>query len=62
MWFCDCPCCEFWFRFDDECQTFGPLLSKILHGLTPMGQQEPASHCSIIDQTHMEDIQWSGGN
>jgi hypothetical protein len=30
--------------------------------LAPMGHKEPAPHCNITYQTHMEDIQWSGGN
>jgi hypothetical protein len=27
-----------------------------------MGQKEPVSHFNITYQTHMEDVQWSGGN
>jgi hypothetical protein len=35
---------------------------KNWHGLTPiMVHHEPEPHWNIIDQTHMEDIQWSGG-
>jgi hypothetical protein len=45
-----------------NCQTFSQLQSKNWHGLTPMGQQEPASHCIITYQTHMEDIHLSEGN
>jgi hypothetical protein len=37
-------------------------LSKVWHGLTPMGHKEPAPLCSITHQTHMEDIQGSGGS
>jgi hypothetical protein len=32
-----------------------------LHGLAPMGHQEPAPLCSITHQTYVEDIQGSGG-
>jgi hypothetical protein len=35
---------------------------KLALGLAPMGHKEPAPHCNITYQTHMEDIQWSGGN
>jgi hypothetical protein len=35
---------------------------KAWHGLSPMGQNEPAPSLNITYQTHMEDIQWSGGN
>jgi len=43
-------------------QTFSQVLCKNWHGLTPMGHQEPAAHLNITYQTHMEHIQWSGGN
>jgi hypothetical protein len=36
------------------------VLLKNWNGLTPMGHHEPDPHWNIIDQTHMEDIQWSG--
>jgi hypothetical protein len=29
------------------------------HTLTPMSHQDPASHFSMNQRTHMEDIQWS---
>jgi hypothetical protein len=45
-----------------KCQTFSQLQSKNWNGLTPMGHKEPAPHCNITYQTHIEDIQWSGGN
>jgi hypothetical protein len=44
------------------CQTFHQLLYKIWHGLTPMGQQEPASHWNTTYWIFMDDNQWSGGN
>jgi hypothetical protein len=40
-----------------KCQTFSQLQPQNWHGLAPMGQQEPASHFNITNQTHMEDIQ-----
>jgi hypothetical protein len=63
-WFHDCQCHEFWLRFavDEKFQTFSQLRSKTWHGLAPMGQQEPASHCNTTYETVMEDMQWSGGN
>jgi hypothetical protein len=45
-----------------KCQTFSQVLCKNWHGMTPMGHEEAAAHLNITDQTHMEDIQWSGGN
>jgi hypothetical protein len=62
IWFCDCLCHEFWFRFDDKCQVFSQLLFKYWHRLTQMNQQDPELRFNINYQTHMEDIQWSGGN
>jgi hypothetical protein len=45
-----------------KCQTFcQELQPQNWHGLAPMGQQEPASLFNITNQTHMKDIQWSGG-
>jgi hypothetical protein len=41
---------------------FSQLQSENWHGLAPMGHQEPVSLCSITYQTHMEDIQGSGGS
>jgi hypothetical protein len=52
--------------------TFGPDLLMIAklsasaaiknwHGLTHMGHQDLIPLCSITHQTHMEDIQGSGG-
>jgi hypothetical protein len=48
----------------EKCQTFtfSKPQSKNWHGLAPMGHKQPAPHCNITYQTHMEDIQWSGGN
>jgi hypothetical protein len=66
IWFHDHKWDQFWFRLaDQQSQTFdfGHLQSnKYWHGLTPMGKQEPMPQCNITYQTHMEDIQWSGGN
>jgi hypothetical protein len=45
-----------------KCQTFSQVLSKNWHGLTPMAHQEPTTHLNITYQTHMKDIQRSGGN
>jgi hypothetical protein len=45
-----------------NCQTSTQPQSKNWLGLTPMGQQEPASKCNIANQTHMEDIHLSEGN
>jgi hypothetical protein len=45
-----------------KCQTFSQAAAQYWHGLTPMAIQEPASHLNFTYQTHMEDIQWSGGN
>jgi hypothetical protein len=45
-----------------KCQTFSQVLSKNWHGLTPVAPWEPAAHLNITYQTHMKDIQWSGGN
>ncbi len=45
-----------------KCHNFSQLQPKNWHGLAPMGQQEPASLFNNTNQTHMEDIQWSGCN
>jgi hypothetical protein len=45
-----------------QAETNSYVMSINWYGLTPMAHQEPAAHLNIIYQTHMEDIQWSGGN
>jgi hypothetical protein len=50
-------------NFLTKCKTFSQLMQpKNWHGLAPMGHQEQVSHCITTYKTHMEDIQWSGGN
>jgi hypothetical protein len=64
VWFCNHKCHHFWSSFDDESQTFtfSQLSPKNWHGLAPMDHQEPELLFSIIDQTHMEDIEGSWGS
>ena len=51
------------FRFDYELPNFHLISQcKNWHGLAPTNQQKPVSLFNITNQTHMEDIQWSGGN
>jgi hypothetical protein len=38
------------------------LLAINWHGLAPMCHQEPAPLCGITHQTHVKDIQGSGGS
>jgi hypothetical protein len=45
-----------------KCQLLSHVKSKTWHGLAPMVQQEPASHCNTTYEANMEHIQWSGGN
>ena len=46
----------------DECQTFRQLKHLNWYDLAPMNKQGPVPHCNITYQTHMEDMQWSGGD
>jgi hypothetical protein len=62
IWFHGCQWDQFFLRLADECKTLSQLQSKNWHGLTPMDKQRPVPHCNITYPTHMEDIQWSGGN
>jgi hypothetical protein len=63
IWFDACQLDQFRFRFACKVPNFQPTaVKKLALGLAPMGHKEPAPHCNITYQTHMEDIQWSGGN
>jgi hypothetical protein len=62
IWFHAHKCHDFWSRFAPKCKTFSQQTSNNWLDMATMGHPEPAPLCIITHQTHMDDIQWSGGS